>query len=298
MKKSRFNVRLPRRGEERSGGPPLMALLLHIAVVILVVRAVSVPVLDFLTRVGERPVQENITYLDPDVPDEIAVVPPPRVVDRRASEPVPAVARPALPVMPTLPAVADTGRGGAVAGPPIDVGTGRQVFGSGVSGLTTGAVDPRLVAPPGIPNEVVRAPKPNPNAVVNAWVGSYWDSVATAQAAARERRAPGDWTVGKDGRKYGVDQQYIYFGKYKLPTVLLALLPINAQANPSMVERNRALQSMRWEIDFHAQRAANEAEFRRAVDELRVRRERERKAQQDQQGTSPLPSGRVPPEHP
>jgi hypothetical protein len=102
--------------------------------------------------------------------------------------------------------------------------------------------------------------------------------------------------VGEEGRKYGADQQFIYFGKYKLPTVLLALLPINAQANPGMVERNRALQSMRWEIDFHAQRAQNEAEFRKAVDELRQRRERDRRAQEEQLTPPSRPGVRVPPE--
>jgi hypothetical protein len=77
--------------------------------------------------------------------------------------------------------VADTGRG-APAGPPIEAGVGRQIFGSGVSGLSTGPVDPRLIAPPGIPDGPVRARARDPNALVNSWVGTYWDSVAKVEA--------------------------------------------------------------------------------------------------------------------
>ena len=40
----------------------------------------------------------------------------------------------------------------------------------------------------------------------------------------------GDWTVGKDGQKYGIDQQYIRLGRFQIPTALLALLPINQHA--------------------------------------------------------------------
>ncbi len=295
--KRRVDVRLPRRGEARSSGPPLLALVLHIVVVVLVVRAVSMPVLDFLSRTGARPVVEQITYVEaepePEPERPLAAVPPSTRGPQGAVPPAAA----ALPVMPTLPGVADTGRG-TPAGPPIEAGAGRQIFGSGVSGLSTGPVDPRLIAPPGIPDGPVRARARDPNALVNSWVGTYWDSVAKVEAERRQRRAPGDWTVGEEGRKYGADQQFIYFGKYKLPTVLLALLPINAQANPGMVERNRALQSMRWEIDFHAQRAQNEAEFRKAVDELRLRRERDRRAQEAQTLPPARPGVRVPPELP
>jgi hypothetical protein len=298
MRRGRPTWRLPERGRGARGVPALVALVLHVVVAIVVVRTVTMPVLDFLRRGGDRPVEERVTYVVPAEEEEPAVPPPPMLAERPTTAGAPPTRAGApLPVLPTPPS--DTGSRGVR--PPAGQGgaataDGRQVFGTGVEGLSTGRVDPRLVAPPGIPDGPVRNPILSPDVYVDAWVAAFWDSVATAQAS--RPRAPGDWTFDRgDGTKFGMDQSFIYFGKFKLPTALLALLPINAQANPSMVERNRALMSMKYEIDFHAQRAANEAEFRKAVDELRARRERER--QQKQQNTPPragVSGSRVPPD--
>ncbi len=292
----RLDVRLPRRGGGRNGGPTLFALAVHVVVLFIVARTISVPVLDFLSRVGDRPVQERITYVTPPRDAELAPAPSPPAVTQPAEGPVSGgVERPSLPPMPVFPPVGDSG--GGQRPPPAAgaaAGTGRQAFGSGVPGLSTGPVDPRLVLPPGIPDAPVRNQIRTPDQYVEAWVAAFWDSVAKEQL--NRGRRPGDWTAQRaDGSKYGMDQQFIYFGKYKLPTVLLAMLPINAQANPSAADRHRALESMRFEINYHAQRAHNEADFRKAVNELRARRERERQEQQ-QQTPPPGRGGIVPPE--
>src|SRR5690606_32944225 len=161
---------LPQRGEARSSAPPLLAFVVHVVVLVVVVRAIIVPVLDFLTRTGERPVVERITYVEPEPEPERPVTPPPSTTRATPGLPTAVASRP-LPVRPTPPSATDTGRA-LRAGPPIELGPGRQVFGSGVAGLTTGPVDPRLVAPPGIPNAPVRAPSRNANTVVNSWVGA------------------------------------------------------------------------------------------------------------------------------
>jgi hypothetical protein len=293
----RLDGRLPRRGSERHRGPALVALVVHVVAVVLIGRMISVPVLDFLRRTGQPPVEERIAFVEPprEEAPRAAVPPAARSAPPTTRAAAPTDGRPALPVITAVPTGIDTAGAGsaAVAGataPP----TGRVAFGTGVAGLTTGPVDPRLVTPPPRPDAVVRAPVRAPELYVDAWVGAFWDSVAKAQQASGRR--PGDWTTERNGDKYGMDQQFIYFGKFKLPTVLLALLPINAQANPGMTERNRVLRSMLAEIDFHAQRAANEAEFRQAVEELRARRERERQAKQDPP-SSPRRGGVIPPEH-
>jgi len=87
----------------------------------------------------------------------------------------------------------------------------------------------------------------------------------------------GDWTVEKNGKKYGIDQQYIRLGKFSIPTALLALLPFNAQTNPTVADRNRQQMAMRMDIMEHAQMSLNEEEFRRAVKAIRERKEREHK---------------------
>jgi hypothetical protein len=102
---------------------------------------------------------------------------------------------------------------------------------------------------------------------------------ALNDSVARNRptgRAPGDWTIGKGDKKYGIDQHKIYIGSIEIPSAVLALLPLNLQANPQEIERNRALAYQRADIMHQAQRAANEDEFREAVKRIRERRDRER----------------------
>ncbi|MCC6318606.1 MAG: hypothetical protein IT361_13070 [Gemmatimonadaceae bacterium] len=115
------------------------------------------------------------------------------------------------------------------------------------------------------------------DSAVSALILAYRDSVAenTYQPNKFER---GDWTyTTKDGKKYGVDQQFIRLGKVSIPTALLGLLPMNQQGNPIAYDRQRRLDAMRVEIIAQAQQAMNEEEFRRAVRQIRERKERERK---------------------
>jgi hypothetical protein len=99
------------------------------------------------------------------------------------------------------------------------------------------------------------------------------DSLAIAQRG----RKPGDWTVERGGKKYGIDQRNIYLGSITLPTALLALLPINRQANPTEIGRERSLALMSADIHYQAERAITEDEFKAAVKRIRDRKERERR---------------------
>jgi hypothetical protein len=69
----------------------------------------------------------------------------------------------------------------------------------------------------------------------------------------------------------------IRLGDFSLPTALLALMPLNVQANPIQNERAMRLNSMRSEIQYQAARMARDDEFRQAVRALRERKERERR---------------------
>ena len=106
---------------------------------------------------------------------------------------------------------------------------------------------------------------------------AYRDSVAT-YAIVPNKFERGDWTVGKDGNKYGIDKQFIRLGKFSIPTALLGLLPMNQQGNPIAYEREKRLAMMRSEILEQAAQAMNEEDFRRAVKAIRERKEKERKA--------------------
>ena len=92
----------------------------------------------------------------------------------------------------------------------------------------------------------------------------------------RSNRIP-SWTTDVAGTKFGIDSQFIHVAGIKIPTTLLALLPITLpEGNYGEQVRARQLQEMREDIYYSAQRAATLEEFRRYVRELRARNEAER----------------------
>jgi hypothetical protein len=128
---------------------------------------------------------------------------------------------------------------------------------------------------------------PSADSTMHAWVREYWDSVAKVQGTSGKRAT--DWTVERNGKKYGLDPNYVYFGKYKLPTILLALLPIYTQSNPTMGDRNRQLDIMRQDIMFQAMRAENAGDFNAAVKAIRARKEAEHQAELLKAANKPPP---------
>lgn len=90
-------------------------------------------------------------------------------------------------------------------------------------------------------------------------------------------RQAGDWTFkSKNGQEWGMDQKLIRLGPVSIPNAVLALLPINHLSdNPVLGEREAQLNAMHDDIRQHAQRQLNENEFRKAVKEVRERKERE-----------------------
>ena len=156
------------------------------------------------------------------------------------------------------------------------VGTGGPV-----RGIRPSYSDPRVWEAPG---DIVAAPKSakeKMDSAVASIVAPFNDSIA---AQAKGRR-PGDWTVEKDGRKYGIDEKFIRLGKISIPTAILALLPINTTGNPTMNDRNRLQNQMHADIFWNAQRGMNEADFKKAVKSIRERKEREKAAQKKTQQT-------------
>ena len=118
-----------------------------------------------------------------------------------------------------------------------------------------------------------KSPKERLDSALAARLKAHNDSLA---ALALTGRRPGDWTVTKKGKKYGIDQKNIYIGDITIPTAVLALLPLNVQGNPTTIERERTLNAMHGAIADQAQGVMNEEEFREAVKRIRERKERER----------------------
>lgn len=199
-----------------------------------------------------------------------------RRVTNNAS-PAPLVSPSTVPsALPPEPAKTD-----APAAPP-DGGSGPVIGGGGpTKGVTPAFIDPRLWAPTG--PAVVR-PKTATEKLDSA-IGSRIRHVEDSLRALGPQRAQGDWSWnGKDGKKYGIDQQYIHLGNFSIPTALLALLPLNVQGNPTTYENAKRIGAIRGEILDQAARAARDDDFNQAVKELRERKQKERanKAKEDQ----------------
>ncbi|HUR92257.1 MAG TPA: hypothetical protein VMY38_06255 [Gemmatimonadaceae bacterium] len=259
----------------------LVSLAAHAVVGVIIVQSLLVPRLFTSEKVAVAPA-ERIGFLS--IPRGEG----PEVVGRRGGDGSPASAAPAPAlVAPTavpdrLPAVP-----AATVTAPV-TGTGPLVGGGGPTrGVRPSFTGPRVWAPPG---PIMTAPRTTAQVIDDAIrrdVAQITDSVV----ALGPRRDPTDWTVERNGRKWGIDQKAIRLGPVSIPTALLALLPINAQANPVTMARERQLNYMHRDIAFHAQRAINENQFRDAVRNLRVRKERERAEQKEREPVAPAQDG-------
>jgi hypothetical protein len=112
---------------------------------------------------------------------------------------------------------------------------------------------------------------------------AYVDSLAEEHPMVK---AP-SWTTGSGAKKLGVDSKWIYLGPIKIPTMLLALLPINIQANPTQAESQKKLAAMEEDLFYAAQRSQNYADFRAAVNELRSEKAAEKEFHDNQRGGGP-----------
>lgn len=205
-------------------------------------------------------------------PVQVAVVPPP-----------PPPSTPAAPVGDNAP----TGVPGGVAG-----GTGTGTGGN--LGLAPSAGDTRLwVRPMYIPegggrpismDSVVRQRLLGMARIADSLSHSGADSLAPNSGRIRTP----SWVIEHNGKKYGIDQNAIHLGSFSIPTAVLAFLPI-PQGNIDAARAYR--QQMEWRADIlqAAARAEAEYDFRRAVEQIRARRQREHdeQHQRDQQKAQP-----------
>jgi hypothetical protein len=273
---------LSRPGDRPSRRWTILSIALHIALVMLLAQALVAPyaLRTWFASVRESAVpRERITFVAPRPQAEPIQAPratTTREPSRTATPAPPIIAPREIPTTlpPPAPAPAPVGvKGNEDITGPLTGGTGPT------RGIQPSYADPRVWSPP---ENIAAMPKTSARRIDSATVSifsRYNDSVyANAYTPSKYER--GDWTYEKDGKKYGIDQQYLHLGKVSIPLPLLALLPINVQSNPIAYERNKQFGQMRSEIMEHAQTAMNEDDFRRAVKNLRERKEREKKEQE------------------
>lgn len=282
------------RGEKRSPRALAVAVGLHLVVGGILVQALTFGygISDLLDFGDDRaPTEERLTYVRP------TPLPSERQPVAQRPVPPPASTRPAGPVSFTPEAGPPSAPAPATPMTPRDTGSGAPP-GNGI-----GALDPNLRGVrPGYGDERVwRGPVGGGGAggagVASGDRADKLDSIiAGVLTAARDSldslnrangrygRAPGDWTkTGKNGDKWGWDQQGIRLGKVTIPNALLALLPLNAataagmSANPAGMANAARINAGRADIQRMSERGMGEAEFKRIVKEMDKRRDAERR---------------------
>jgi hypothetical protein len=229
-------------------------------------------------RPSDQRREERLTY--------VGVRPPvPTVAASRPTTKPPQAAPPPEAVPLPAPREIPTGIPPAPRRDSVNLGptSGPAVGGQGIAkGVQPTYIDPRVW---GVQPELIPAPKSDEqrmDSAVAARIKSHNDSLV-ANTYKPNKFERGDWTVDGPGGKWGIDppggQQYIHFGKFKIPAALLALIPINAAPGAAQreLQQNPALALHRSEIQYQAERAITHAEFNKAVKQLRERKDRERR---------------------
>lgn len=125
------------------------------------------------------------------------------------------------------------------------------------------------------------------DSAVVALTQQFLDAIAAARAVDSMAQYRPDWTTTLGGQPVGLDDRWIYLGPIRLPTMLLALLPLNVMPNPTEAAMARKRDAMREDIATAGRRSANLAEFSRVIKQLREQREAEREFERNR---------RIPPE--
>lgn len=117
------------------------------------------------------------------------------------------------------------------------------------------------------------------DSAVSAIVQAYIDSVLSAPAA--PGAAAPSWTTQIFGKTFGIDSKFIYLGGLRIPSAVLALLPIKGGTTMEYSQANR-LSLIREDLQRASARAQTMEEFKRAIRELRAERERQKEIERNQ----------------
>jgi len=207
---------------------------------------------------------------------------PPKRTIKPAPLLAPTLTPSALPPItpPTVSVGSVSGTTGGTGGAPAGVATG----------VEPALPDPRIELRPNSLRLPLTQGERNDSAVK-----AIYYAYREAEIAAEEHkgRDPRDWTFEKGGQKYGIDSQYVYLGKFKIPSMILAALPFNRGigVDGTRIIEARNSQWIQNDIYMHSQ-GMSEDDFRAAVRRIRERKEREK--QQDDKDKASKPSPIVP----
>ncbi len=118
------------------------------------------------------------------------------------------------------------------------------------------------------------------DSAVSAIVQEYIDSVLNAPVAPGQR--PPSWTTQIFGKTFGLDSKYIYLGGLKIPSAVLALLPIKGGGASMEYSQANRLSLIREDLQRASAKAQTMEDFKRAIRELRAERERLKQLERNQ----------------
>jgi hypothetical protein len=254
--------------------PVLLSLGIHVVLIALIASITfTYPIASFFDREVTAPT-ERIQYVRVQPAAGPAGEPggaaPTKAREKKVETPAPLLAPAVTPsALPPIPAPSPAAGGGT--------GTGTGTGGGG-TGLATGVEpalpDPRIELRPNSLRMPLSVAQRNDSAVKAIYM-AYRE--AEIEAASRQGRSPRDWTFEKNGQKYGLDSSYIYLGKFKLPSAILAALPFNfGGVDGRRIIEGRNSAWIQNDIYTHSQ-GLSEDDFRSAVRRIRERKEKEKK---------------------
>lgn len=129
------------------------------------------------------------------------------------------------------------------------------------------------------------------DSAVTAIVQGYLDSIAR-EPGADQVKLP-DWTTEVGGAKFGLDSRNIYIAGLKIPAAVLVLLPIPSGGNQLHALDHNG-QWIAEDLRRAAQRANTLDDFKRAVRELREKKQRDKDLERAQREKPDSGAGRVP----
>ncbi len=92
---------------------------------------------------------------------------------------------------------------------------------------------------------------------------------------------PADWTIEVGEDTWGMDGSWIYLGDFKIPTILLALIPM-PQGNIGAAMEEAELLRVRADILAATNRSDNSEEFRDYIEQTRQRKQLERDREREE----------------
>ncbi len=259
--------------KRRLNGPLFVSAAIHVVVGTAILHAIIAP--RYFTDLFVRPAaveepKERIRYVEmpasivaeaprSEGPIRSGVVPapPPLVAPTSIPTAIPPAATVATPTVPPTGAVGGTGTG--------DPG------GKGSVSVTPAYNDPRIWNTP----SGFAVPTPTRAEELEDYLARGIQQHLDSIGAIPKGRDPGDWTKEIGGRKYGMDSKWVYVGPVKVPSFLLAAIPMKVQANPTVTDRNRRINEMSAEIE---ERRSLELDSRDEIGRINARMDRQRAA--------------------